>query len=233
YMIADSHYLLVVNAANTNKDYQWLIDHQTKDVSITNVTDDYVQLALQGPLAEEVLQSITNTDLKDIRFFRFKNPVYFTGIEEGAIVSRTGYTGEDGFEIYIGANSGKALWRLILKAGKETGVEPIGLGARDTLRFEVNLALYGQELTEDITPVEAGLSFAVKAKKDSDFIGKRVLQNQKEKGTARKLVGIEMLDKGIPRHGYLIFSDDGGKEIGFITSGTQSPTLKKNIGMAM
>lgn len=180
YMIADSHYLLVVNAANTNKDYQWLIDHQTKDVSITNVTDDYVQLALQGPLAEEVLQSITNTDLKDIRFFRFKNPVYFTGIEEGAIVSRTGYTGEDGFEIYIGANSGKALWRLILKAGKETGVEPIGLGARDTLRFEVNLALYGQELTEDITPVEAGLSFAVKAKKDSDFIGKRVLQNQKE-----------------------------------------------------
>ena len=231
YMIADGHYLLVVNAANTHKDYQWLIEHQTKDVSINNVSDDYVQLALQGPLAEETLQSLTATDLTDIRFFRFKTPVYFTGIEAGAMVSRTGYTGEDGFEIYISASSGQALWRLILEAGKEPGVEPIGLGARDTLHFEVNLALYGQELTENITPIEAGLSFAVIVKKETDFIGKNVLQQQKEEGTTRKLVGIEMLDKGIPRHEYLVFSDN--KEIGFITSGTQSPTLQKNIGMAM
>ncbi|MEN1970570.1 glycine cleavage system aminomethyltransferase GcvT [Lentibacillus sp. N15] len=231
YMMEENHYLLVVNAANTAKDYQWLVQHNSEGVSITNASDQYVQLALQGPLAEEILQSVTETDVSSIKFFRFANPVYFTGIETGAIVSRTGYTGEDGFEIYIDAASGRALWQLIMKAGESQGLEPIGLGARDTLRFEANLALYGQELSETITPLEAGLSFAVKLNKDADFIGKAALGKQKEEGTTRKLVGIEMMDKGIPRHGYQVLIDD--KEIGFVTSGTQSPTLQKNVGLAL
>jgi len=147
------------------------------------------------------------------------------------LVSRTGYTGEDGFEIYCRAEDAIALWEAILEAGKEEGVLPCGLGARDTLRFEAALPLYGQELSKDITPIEAGLGFAVKTNKDADFIGKDVLKKQKEEGTARKLAGIEMMDKGIPRHGYKVFAN--GEEIGFITTGTQSPTLKKNIGLAL
>ncbi|MEW9677517.1 glycine cleavage system aminomethyltransferase GcvT [Lentibacillus sp. L22] len=231
YMIDVNHYLLVVNAANTDKDYQWLVKNNAEDVTVTNESAAYVQLALQGPLAQEILQPLTGTDLSGIKPFRFANPVYFSGIKSGAIVSRTGYTGEDGFEIYIAAKEGRALWQLIMNAGSDKGLEPIGLGARDTLRFEANLALYGQELSETITPIEAGLGFAVKPNKEADFIGKSVLQKQKEEGPARKLVGIEMIDKGIPRHGYQVFADD--KEIGFVTSGTQSPTLQKNVGLAL
>ncbi|WP_106497161.1 glycine cleavage system aminomethyltransferase GcvT [Lentibacillus sp. Marseille-P4043] len=231
YMLEENHYLLVVNAANTEKDYDWLVRNNSEGATISNVSENYVQLALQGPLAEEILQSLTETDLSEIKFFRFENPVYFSTISAGAIVSRTGYTGEDGFEIYINAENGQALWQLLLEAGKDKGLEPIGLGARDTLRFEANLALYGQELSKDITPLEAGMSFAVKVKKDAAFIGKDALLKQKEAGVPRKLVGIEMIDKGIPRHGYEVFADD--QEIGFITSGTQSPTLQKNVGLAL
>ncbi|MBT2214440.1 glycine cleavage system aminomethyltransferase GcvT [Virgibacillus dakarensis] len=231
YMLADNHYLLVVNAANTEKDYKWLEQNNSEGVTIVNVSEDYVQLALQGPFAQEILQPLTETDISAIKFFRFANPVYFTGVPSGAIVSRTGYTGEDGFEIYIAKESGRMLWQLLLEAGKEKGVEPIGLGARDTLRFEANLALYGQELSEDISPIEAGLTFAVKVNKEADFIGKAALKKQKEEGPARKLVGIEMIDKGIPRHGYEVLAAD--QKIGFVTSGTQSPTLQKNVGLAL
>ncbi|QDP40585.1 glycine cleavage system aminomethyltransferase GcvT [Radiobacillus deserti] len=231
YMLEESKYLLVVNAANTDKDFDWLLQHQIEGVTITNVSSEYVQLALQGPKAEQVLQSLTETELSTIRFFTFESPVYFTGIDQPAIVSRTGYTGEDGFEIYVDTQAGTALWDIILGAGKEIGVEPIGLGARDTLRFEANLALYGQELSKDISPIEAGIGFAVKTDKEADFIGKAILKEQKEKGTKRKLVGIEMMDKGIPRHGYKVYAHD--EEIGFVTTGTQSPTLKKNIGLAL
>lgn len=231
YMLEEDHYLLVVNAANTDKDYEWLIKNNTGNAFITNVSAEYVQLALQGPLAEEILQTLTDTNLSEIKFFRFETPVYFAAISKGAIVSRTGYTGEDGFEIYIESGSGASLWQHILEAGQDKGVKPIGLGARDTLRFEANLALYGQELSKYITPLEAGLSFAVKLKKDNDFIGKDALLKQKEAGLSRKLVGIEMIDKGIPRHGYEVLAD--GKEIGFVTSGTQSPTLQKNVGLAL
>ncbi|WP_099158488.1 glycine cleavage system aminomethyltransferase GcvT [Virgibacillus ndiopensis] len=231
YMLEENHYLLVVNAANTEKDYEWLVKNNTEKVTITNESANYVQLALQGPLAEEILQTLTETDLREIKFFRFENPVYFSTISSSAIVSRTGYTGEDGFEIYIDTASGQELWQLLLEAGKVSGLEPIGLGARDTLRFEANLALYGQELSKDITPIEAGLAFAVKLNKDTDFIGKNVLQKQKEEGPARKLVGIEMIDKGIPRHGYEVLLDE--EKIGFVTSGTQSPTLQKNVGLAL
>ncbi|WP_226035038.1 glycine cleavage system aminomethyltransferase GcvT [Aquibacillus saliphilus] len=231
YKLEKNKYLLVVNASNTEKDYQWLKTHQTEGVLITNCSEYFVQLALQGPKANQVLQKITKTDLSEIKFFGFENKVRFDGIDVDAIVSRTGYTGEDGFEIYLQAEAGPLLWRRIMDAGESEGIQPVGLGARDTLRFEAKLALYGQELTENISPIEAGLGFAVKTDKDSDFIGKEVLKKQKENGTKRKLVGIEMIEKGIPRHGYQVFFDE--EEIGFITTGTQSPTLNKNIGLAL
>ncbi|MFD2925953.1 glycine cleavage system aminomethyltransferase GcvT [Halobacillus naozhouensis] len=231
YMLDANEYLLVINAANRDKDVQWLKDHQRGDVTVEDVSDDYVQLALQGPRAEETLQQLTEADLSSIKFFRFLQDVSFEGVEDKAIVSRTGYTGEDGFEIYLPAESGPALWQAILSKGEAAGVQPIGLGARDTLRFEANLALYGQELSPEITPIEAGLSFAVRVKKDADFIGKEVLKKQKEEGTSRKLVGIEMIDKGIPRTNYEVL--DGDKIIGFVTTGTQSPTLGKNVGLAL
>ncbi|WP_374718574.1 glycine cleavage system aminomethyltransferase GcvT [Parageobacillus toebii] len=229
YKKADGHYLLVVNAANIEKDFEWLHDHLFGDVELVNISQEIAQLALQGPLAEQVLQKLTNTDLSAIKFFSFQDDVNINGVK--ALVSRTGYTGEDGFEIYCRAEDAVTLWESILEAGKEEGVLPCGLGARDTLRFEATLPLYGQELSKDITPIEAGLGFAVKTNKDADFIGKDVLKKQKEEGTARKLVGIEMIDKGIPRHGYKVFAN--GEEIGFVTTGTQSPTLKKNIGLAL
>ncbi|OAT74588.1 glycine cleavage system aminomethyltransferase GcvT [Parageobacillus thermoglucosidasius] len=229
YKKADGHYLLVVNAANTEKDFAWLNEHLVGDVELVNISQEIAQLALQGPLAEKVLQKLTNTKLSAIQFFSFQDDVNINGVK--ALVSRTGYTGEDGFEIYCRAEDAVALWDTILAAGKEEGVLPCGLGARDTLRFEAALPLYGQELSKDITPIEAGLGFAVKTNKNADFIGKDVLKKQKEEGTARKLIGIEMIDKGIPRQGYKVFAN--GEEIGFITTGTQSPTLKKNIGLAL
>jgi aminomethyltransferase len=229
YKKADDDYLLVVNAANTDKDFEWLKQHVFGDVKLTNVSEETAQLALQGPLAERVLQKLTEVDLSQIKFFGFRDDVDIQGIK--ALVSRTGYTGEDGFEIYCRAEDAITLWQAILEAGKEEGVLPCGLGARDTLRFEATLPLYGQELSKDITPIEAGLGFAVKTNKEVDFLGKDVLKKQKEEGTLRKLVGIEMIDKGIPRHGYPIFSGD--EEIGVVTTGTQSPTFKKNIGLAL
>ncbi|MYL71898.1 glycine cleavage system aminomethyltransferase GcvT [Halobacillus litoralis] len=231
YHLDQDKYLLVVNAANRQKDYEWLKEHQGGDVTVEDVSDEYVQLAVQGPKAEEALQTITDTDLSDIKFFRFKQGVTLKGVDGDALVSRTGYTGEDGFEIYLHADSGAQLWQAILEAGEPFGLKPIGLGARDTLRFEANLALYGQELSKEITPIEAGLNFAVKVNKESDFIGKDVLKRQKEEGPGRKLVGIEMIDKGIPRTHYDVL--DGEEVIGFVTTGTQSPTLGKNVGLAL
>ncbi|RAK22363.1 aminomethyltransferase [Anoxybacillus vitaminiphilus] len=229
YKKADDHYLLVVNAANTDKDFDWLKEHLFGDAEVTNMSEQIAQLALQGPLAEKVLQKLTETDLSEMKFFGFKDDVDLQGVK--ALVSRTGYTGEDGFEIYCHSEDAVTLWHAILEAGKEDGVLPCGLGARDTLRFEAVLPLYGQEISKDITPLEAGLGFAVKTNKEADFIGKEMLKKQKEEGTLRKLAGIEMIDKGIPRHGYRVFA--GEEEIGFVTTGTQSPTLKKNIGLAL
>lgn len=231
YKLKEQSYLLVVNAANTEKDFNWLQENLTEEATLQNVSDQYVQLAIQGPKAEGILQRLTDQDLSEIKFFRFLQDVSFHGVEHDAIVSRTGYTGEDGFEIYIHPDSGGALWRALLEEGKEDGLLPVGLGARDTLRFEAKLPLYGQELSADITPIEAGLGFAVKVDKDGDFIGKATLKKQKEEGTDRKLIGLEMIDKGIPRHGYKVF--DGDEEVGFVTTGTQSPTLEKNIGLAV
>ncbi|WP_026569967.1 MULTISPECIES: glycine cleavage system aminomethyltransferase GcvT [Sediminibacillus] len=231
YQLAEKRYLLVVNAANREKDYQWIQENKIEGVSIKDISDQYVQLAIQGPKAESILQKMTEIDLSAIRFFRFESDVPFNDVEGTAIVARTGYTGEDGFEIYIEPGAGIQLWRKLLEEGSPDGLQPVGLGARDTLRFEANLALYGQELSSEITPIEAGLGFAVKTEKEADFIGKDVLKKQKEDGPPRKLVGLEMIDKGIPRTGYAVFA--GEEEIGFITTGTQSPTLKKNIGLAL
>jgi aminomethyltransferase len=229
YKKTDNNYLLVVNAANIQKDYEWLVSHVQGDVVVTNVSDKIAQLALQGPEAEAILQKLTEENLKEIKFFKFKDNVSFNGVT--ALVSRTGYTGEDGFEIYCKSEDAPRLWEMLLEAGKEKGLKPCGLGARDTLRFEAALALYGQELTKDITPLEAGIGFAVKINKEADFIGKDVLKEQKENGTSRKIVGIEMIERGIPRSHYEVFAGD--EKIGEVTSGTQSPTLKKNIGLAL
>lgn len=229
YKRAEGDYLLVVNAANTEKDYDWLVKNQKGNVEIQNISNEVAQLALQGPLAEEVLQKLTEYDLSQIGFFKFAEDVEIDGTK--ALVSRTGYTGEDGFEIYCDSEDAAKLWHTILEAGKEVGVLPIGLGARDTLRFEARLALYGQELTAEISPLEAGIGFAVKLKKEADFIGKDALIKQKEDGLKRKLVGIEMIDKGIPRTHYDVFKND--EKIGEVTTGTQSPTLSKNLGLAL
>ena len=229
YKRTENDYLLVINASNIEKDLKWLVSNKNGNVSIVNKSEEYALLALQGPVAEEVLQILTDTDLSEIKFFKFKKGIKIAGVD--VLISRTGYTGEDGFELYCDSNDAITLWENILEAGKSKGVIPCGLGARDTLRFEAALPLYGQELSKDITPIEAGIGFAVKTNKEAEFNGKAVLLKQKEKGTARKLVGIELLEKGIPRHGYEVFA--GGELIGVVTTGTQSPTLKKNIGLAL
>lgn len=229
YKLADNHYLLCVNAANIEKDYDWMMENQHQyDVTIDNQSDAYAQIALQGPLAEEVLQSLTSTDVSAIKFFRFQDGVEVAGHK--VLVSRSGYTGEDGFELYGAPEDIKALWGKILEAGQDKGVVPAGLGCRDTLRFEAGLPLYGQELSATISPLEAGIGFAVKLNKE-DFIGHEALVAQKENGLPRKLVGIEMVDKGIPRHGYKVLKD--GKEIGEVTTGTQLPSSKRNVGHAL
>ncbi len=229
YKRGDNNYLLVVNASNIDKDLEWMNSHATDDVKIEDASSSYALLALQGPIAQEVLQTLTDEPLADIKFFRFKENVDISGHQ--VLVSRTGYTGEDGFEIYGSPEAIVALWSVILKAGASEGVVPAGLGARDTLRFEAGLPLYGQELSKDISPLETGLGFVVKVNKEEDFFGKEVLASQKENGVPRKLVGVEMIDKGIPRTGYKVFL--GEEQIGEVTTGTQSPTLKKNIGFAL
>ncbi|WP_041090252.1 glycine cleavage system aminomethyltransferase GcvT [Jeotgalibacillus soli] len=226
YRYKKDHYLLVINASNIDKDVEWLEQHAEGDVEISNISSEIAQLAIQGPKAESILQCLTETNLTDITSFTFKNEVEINGIS--TLVSRTGYTGEDGFELYCAADKAPALWIALLKAGKEGGLVPCGLGSRDTLRFEAKLPLYGQELSSTITPIEAGIGFAVRPQKEQAFLGQEILKQQKENGAPRKLVGIEMVDRGIPRFGYLVFA--GEKEVGFVTTGTQSPTLKKNVG---
>lgn len=231
YQRAENHYLLVVNAANTKKDLEWLKENLSEDAEIEDLSEKIALLALQGPLAGKILQKLVDDfdELGRIKYFKFAENMKVAG--KSTLISRTGYTGEDGFEIYCDAQDAVELWRSILDAGREDGVLPCGLGARDTLRFEAGLPLYGQELSSEITPLEAGLGFAVKLDKQADFIGKDALIQQKEQGLKRKIVGIEMIDKGIPRHGYRIFKGD--QQIGVVTTGTQSPTLKKNIGLAL
>ncbi len=228
YKYSSTDYLLVVNASNTEKDYEWLNNNTLGNVKIKNVSLDYAQLALQGPEAQAILQKLVQENLDEIEFYHFKSDVNVGGIS--ALVSRTGYTGEDGFELYFASSQGPKMWDMLLETGKENGIVPVGLGARDTLRFEAALPLYGHEIDKDVTPLEAGLGFCVKLSKNN-FIGRNTLSEQKTSGLKRKLVGFEMLGRGIPRNQYEVHSD--GKKIGYVTTGSYSPTLKKNIGLAL
>lgn len=229
YRKSENDYLLVINASNIEKDYAWIESHVFGDVTIKNVSEEIAQLAIQGPKAIEIVQSLCNEKVDDIKFFTFRENVQLDGIS--ILLSRTGYTGEDGFEIYCDKNVAADVWSKLLVSGQEKGLVPCGLGARDTLRLEATLSLYGQELTKDITPLEAKIGFAVKLNKECDFLGKEALVKQKEEGLQRRIVGIEIQDRGIPRHGYEVY--DGDKLIGEVTSGTQVPTTKRNIGLAL
>jgi len=223
YRMAGDDYFVVVNAANADKDFEWLTESaKGMDVSVKNASADYAQLALQGPNAEKMLQPMTDIDLKSVKYYRFAR-----GKVDGvpAIVSRTGYTGEDGFEIYVAPDAGPKLFKKLIAGG----VTACGLGARDTLRLEAKMALYGNDIDHSTTPLEADLGWIVKLEK-GDFMGRDVLEREKSEGPRRKLVGFEMIDRGIARHGYPIV--DGKEEIGVVTSGTHSPTLKKPIGLA-
>jgi len=222
------HFFLVVNASNTDKDYDWIHAHAPEGVTVENVSDKFAQLALQGPKAEGILQELTDYPLKDIGFFRFAQGVRIAGKE--ALVSRTGYTGEDGFEIYLPGGDAPEVWQAVLGVGENEGLVPVGLGARDTLRFEACLPLYGHELADDITPLEAGLSMFVKLDKE-DFIGLEALLKQREQGIPRELIGIVMTDRGVPRNGYEVQKD--GVPIGRVTSGSFSPTIKQNAALAI
>lgn len=228
YKYSPTHYMLVINASNIEKDYAWIIENRGDfDVEITNISDDLAQLAVQGPNAEAIMQNLTEYDLAKLKFF------YFAEVKVGGkdlLISRTGYTGEDGFELYLKPGDAVELWQLILSQGKDQGIKPIGLGARDTLRFEATLPLYGHEISAEITPLEAGLGFFVKLDTD-DFLGKPALVKQKAAGVPRKLVAFEMIDRGVPRANYQVFQ--AGEAIGFVTTGSYSPTLDKNIGLAM
>jgi len=230
YKYNDEKFLLVVNAANLEKDYRWLEDHRANyQVYLEDKSPETSILALQGPKAEEILQKLIDIDLKELKFFNFRDGVKIDKIE--AMVSRTGYTGEDGFEIFTNNEDVVKLWRKLLEVGSHYGLKPAGLGSRDTLRFEAALPLYGNELSEDISPLEAGLKFFVKLKKESNFIGKDRLIDQWEKGLDRVLVGFELLERGIPREGYEVYKED--KKIGHVTTGYMSPTLNKSIGNAL
>lgn len=225
YRLEEERYLLVVNAANTEKDYQWLRERLDGRTVMADESDETALLALQGPRSQEVLAPLVSADLTQLRSFSCVETEVL-GIE--ALVSRTGYTGEDGFEIYFDRSHAKALWDGLLEAGENAGVVPVGLGARDTLRLEACLPLYGNDLSEETTPFEAGLGFAVKLDKGT-FIGRDALQKQQEEGPEKRLVAFEMTERGVPRQGYAILKD--GEAVGQVTSGSFSPSLERDIGM--
>lgn len=232
YRLEADTFMLVVNASNIAKDYAWLEQHANGEAAIADISDETALLALQGPNATAILAAAA-AELKadELKPFHFVRNAQLFGAR--CIVSRTGYTGEDGFEIYAPAADTHLVWRGLMSAGEPFGLVPVGLGARDTLRFEAKLPLYGQELSATISPLEAGLGMFVKLAK-GDFVGREALQRQKDAGVPRKLVGIEMLDRGIPRAHYLVYADDAGEQaIGEVTTGTQSPTLKRNLGLAL
>lgn len=227
YMLSDHDYLLVVNASNTKKDYEWLKNNQANfDVNIEDKSLEYGLLALQGPKSLDILKGLVEGPLEDLRFFRFSQDFYISGIK--VLISRTGYTGEDGFEIYTPWHRTAEIWELILDKGRDEGLTPAGLGARDTLRFEASLPLYGQELGPDISPLEADLGRFVKFDKGR-FIGREDLLIQREEGLGRKLIGFKMLDRGIARTGHRLMKD--GTEIGQVTSGSISPSLGLTLGL--
>ncbi len=230
YMIEKEHYMMVVNAANIEKDWNWVNKNNRPGAELVNVSDKTALLALQGPDSLGILQKLTKKNVADIGFYSFETGV--VAGEDDVIISATGYTGEKGFELYIDTETSdaEAIWDSIMESGSESGLEPAGLGARDTLRLEMGFALYGNDITAETTPLEAKLGWLTKLDKE-DFIGKKALVEQKEKGLERKLVGFVMVeDKQVPRKDYDI-CDSKGVVTGFVTSGSQSVTLDKGIGM--
>lgn len=232
FRLAEDHFWVTPNAANTTKIWQWMVENNpSMTVELVNLSDEYGLIALQGPLAQKILEKVTDTSLSDIRSFHFLSDQEIAGLK-GILVSRTGYTGEDGFELYVPWESTEELWHSLVEAGEEDGLEECGLGARDTLRLEAGMALYGHELSEEITPLEAGLGFAVKVDKEQEFIGQQALREQKRAGLSQVSRGFELTERGIAREEYPVFNQTG-EEIGVVTSGTKSPTLGKSIGMML
>jgi len=227
YQLNDEEYMLVVNAANIKKDWEWIASHNTMDASMENISSEVSLLALQGPNAEKVLQKLTNLNLSGMKYYTFSTG-NIGSITKGAIISATGYTGAGGFEIYVYNEYANQVWDAIFNAGEEFGIKPAGLGARDTLRLEMGYCLYGNDVDDDTSPIEAGLGWITKFSKD--FINAEALKKQKEEGVARRLVGFEMQSKGIPRRDYEIH-DNHNQTIGRVTSGTMSPSLSKGIGL--
>lgn len=226
YRMKEEQYLLVVNASNIEKDWNWISSHNTKNVEMRNLSDDYSLLAIQGPKAIEAMQALTSVDLSAIKYYHFEvGP--FAGIEH-VIISATGYTGSGGFEIYCKNSEAEQLWDKVFEAGAAYGIKPIGLAARDTLRLEMGFCLYGNDINDTTSPIEAGLGWITKFTKD--FTDSELLKKQKEEGVSRKLIAFEMIDRGIPRHDYPI-QDANGTIIGKVTSGTMSPSMKIAIGL--
>ena len=226
YRIDEKSYMLVVNASNIEKDWNWISKYNTKNVEMHNISDKTSLLAVQGPNATAALQKLTTMNLSEMEYYSFQKGV-FAGIEN-VLVSATGYTGAGGFEVYFENENAEHIWNAIFEAGAEFGIKPIGLGARDTLRLEMGFCLYGNDINDTTSPLEAGLGWITKFTKE--FTNSKNLLAQKEAGLKRKLVGFEMIERGVPRHDYKIVDKDGN-DIGIVTSGTQSPSLQKAIGM--
>jgi aminomethyltransferase len=228
YFYEPNKYLLVVNASNVEKDWNWLVSQNDLGVELENASENIAQLAVQGPKSIEALQKLTDLDLNSIPYYSFKVGK-FAGIDN-VIISATGYTGAGGFELYFYNEFAPEIWKAIFKSGEEFGIKPIGLGARDTLRLEMGYCLYGNDIDDTTSPIEAGLGWITKFTPDKNFIDKDILSLQKQKGTSKRLRGFKMIDRGIPRHGYEI-ADSEGKIIGVVTSGSISPVLGVGIGM--
>jgi aminomethyltransferase len=226
YRRQQDSYMLVVNAANIPKDFEWARSHSQGQLRLENKSDAYALIAVQGPLAVGLVARVADSDPSDLHYYGFRN---MKVLGEPALVSRTGYTGEDGFEICVAAEAAEKVFRALLEAGRPEGVVPCGLGARDTLRLEAKMALYGNDIDATVTPWEADLGWIVKMKK-GDFLGREALERQKREGVPRKLIGFEMIDRGIARHGYGAMTPAGA---GVVTSGTHSPTFGKPIGLAL
>lgn len=228
YMYDENKYLLVVNAANLVKDHRWIITQNTGGAIVENASDRISQLAVQGPNSLALVQKLTDIDLKQLPYYHFRSGE-IAGAKE-VIISNTGYTGAGGFELYMYNEDALEVWKRLFEAGKDMGLQPAGLAARDTLRLEMGFCLYGNDIDDSTSPLEAGLGWICKFTEGNNFINRKELEKQKASGLSRRLVGFEMLERGIPRQHYPIF-DAGGRQIGVVTSGTMSPMLKKGIGM--
>jgi len=226
HRLGEDHYFICVNAANTDKDFEWIVAHNKAGAEVQNVSSQYSQIALQGPRAADILSKVTGFDLASLRYY-WCGDAQCCGVK--GLLARTGYTGEDGFEFYFAPENSERVWNALLETGRDEGLQPVGLGARNTLRLEAGYPLYGHELDQDTTLLEANLGWICKLDK-GEFLGRNVLQKQLEEGVRKKLVGLEMLEPGIARDGYPVWMES--QKVGQVTSGSPAPFLKKNIGLA-